>query len=133
MDETNVWNSILAAVEKRINHESFTTWFKPISFLDSDDAALRLRIPDRVFEDWILNNYRDVFEEAMEEAGVAGIAVHFEVHSPGQDVPKMEIRTQAAFAQKAGASSKPAAIRHVQVESVTALGATALTRTAKRS
>jgi chromosomal replication initiator protein len=120
MGETNVWNSILAAVEKRINHESYTTWFKPISFLDNDGAAIRLRVPDRVFEDWILNNYRDVFEEAMEEVGVTGIAVHFEVHSPGLDGPKMEIRTQTAFAQKVEASSKPASIRHVQVESVTA-------------
>jgi chromosomal replication initiator protein len=119
MSETNVWDSILAAVEKRINHESFTTWFKPISFIDIDDAAIRLRVPDRVFEDWILNNYRDVLEEAIEEVGLAGISVNFEVHAPGQLGLKTEARTPAAFTAKAGTSSKPVAIPSVQVESVT--------------
>ena len=80
MSNLNVWESVLSAVEKRINHESFTTWFKPISYISGDTQTIYLSIPDRVFEDWILNNYRDVLEESMEEAQLSGCEIAFEVN-----------------------------------------------------
>src|SRR5262249_34667918 len=36
-------------------------------------------VPDRVFEDWILNNYRDVVDESLDEAGLSGYSIGFEV------------------------------------------------------
>jgi chromosomal replication initiator protein len=79
MSEANVWESVLTAIEKRINHESFTTWFKPITFLGGEGITIHLGVPDRVFEDWILNNYRDVVEESLEENSLAGYSIRFEV------------------------------------------------------
>lgn len=79
MSEINVWDAVLSAIEKRINHESFTTWFKPIAYIGSDSATVHLGVPDRVFEDWILNNYRDVVDESLEEAGLSGHSIDFEV------------------------------------------------------
>jgi len=81
MSEVNVWDAVLSAIEKRINHESFTTWFKPITFIGQDSAKIRLGVPDHVFEDWILNNYRDVMDESLEEAGLSGYSISFEVVS----------------------------------------------------
>jgi chromosomal replication initiator protein len=81
MNEANLWDSVLSGVEKRVNHESFTTWFKPISFAGSDHNTIRLRVPDRVFEDWIVNNYSEVLEESLEEAQLAGRVIRFEVAS----------------------------------------------------
>ncbi len=77
----NIWESVLSAVEKRVNHESFTTWFKPIGFIEMDGALLKLKVPDRVFEDWILNNYWDILEESLDEAGISGCSIAFEVAS----------------------------------------------------
>jgi len=79
MSEVNVWDSVLSAIEKRINHESFTTWFKPITFIGAEGSSINLGVPDRVFEDWILNNYRDVVDESLEEASLAGYSISFEV------------------------------------------------------
>src|SRR5262245_54924167 len=120
MNEPTVWNSILLAVEKRINHESFTTWFKPISFLGIDDKVIRLKVPDRVFEDWILNNYRDVLDEAVDEANATGIGFAFEI---GQEAQKSEIRHLSPSPQKSEApirteTASAAAAQPVQVESV---------------
>ncbi|MBK6799823.1 MAG: chromosomal replication initiator protein DnaA [Acidobacteria bacterium] len=83
MTDGNLWDAVLKAVEKRVNHESFTTWFKPISFAGSDHNSIRLRVPDRVFEDWILNNYREVLEESLDEADLSGKSIHFEIGSNG--------------------------------------------------
>lgn len=83
MTDGNLWDAVLKAVEKRVNHESFTTWFKPISFAGSDHNSIRLRVPDRVFEDWILNNYREILEESLNEADLSGKSIHFEIGSNG--------------------------------------------------
>ncbi|MDX2044801.1 MAG: chromosomal replication initiator protein DnaA [Acidobacteriota bacterium] len=74
----NIWESVLSAVEKRVNHESFTTWFRPTAFLELDGSTLKVKVPDRVFEDWILNNYSDVLEESLDEVGIAGCSIAFE-------------------------------------------------------
>ncbi|MBO0857496.1 MAG: chromosomal replication initiator protein DnaA [Chloracidobacterium sp.] len=79
MSEVNFWDAVLLSIEKRINHESFTTWFRPITFIGQDNATIRLGVPDHVFEDWILNNYRDVIDESLEEAGLTGYSIGFEV------------------------------------------------------
>jgi chromosomal replication initiator protein len=79
MNEANLWDTVMIAVEKRVNHESFTTWFKPITYLGCDQQTIRLRVPDGVFEDWILNNYREVLEESLEEANYSGRTISFEV------------------------------------------------------
>ncbi|MGE0130065.1 MAG: chromosomal replication initiator protein DnaA [Blastocatellales bacterium] len=81
MSEVNVWDSVLSAIEKRINHESFTTWFKPITFIGKDGVTIRLGVPDRVFEDWILNNYRDDVDESLNEVGLSGHSINFELVS----------------------------------------------------
>lgn len=94
MSEANVWNSVLLAIEKRVNHESFTTWFKPIVFLGSDESAVKLRVPDRVFEDWIANNYNDVLHEALEEAGLQECTLEFEV------APSLETQAEGATASR---------------------------------
>ena len=47
MSNAAVWESVLSAVEKRINHESFTTWFRPITFMNSDPSTIYLKVPDR--------------------------------------------------------------------------------------
>jgi chromosomal replication initiator protein len=77
MQPASVWESILSSIEKKVNHESFTTWFKPISFIRQDQNGIYLTVPDRVFEDWILNNYRDVLDESLEENNLAKTNVVF--------------------------------------------------------
>jgi chromosomal replication initiator protein len=89
MTEVRVWDAVLGEVEKRINHESFTTWFKRIKLIETLDDRIILGVPDRVFEDWILNNYREVFEESLNEAGLEGRAIQFEI-IPENNVPSVD-------------------------------------------
>jgi chromosomal replication initiator protein len=79
LNENDQWQALIAAIEKRVNHESFSTWFRPIKLDRIEDNLIRLRVPDRVFEDWILNNYREVLEEAMEDAALSGYSISFAI------------------------------------------------------
>lgn len=107
MSMTNIWESVLSAVEKRVNHESFTTWFKPINFVEMDGTALRLKVPDQVFEDWILNNYQDILEESLDEAGISGCSITFEVGSSSG--PRTEL-AKAAHSDDSMPKTRPASI-----------------------
>ena len=136
MSSTNDWDSVLAAIEKRVNHESFVTWFKPISFIGSDQTTVVLKAPDQVFGDWILNNYRDVLEEALEETGLPGTEIKFivsnsvessnetdgsaiTVQSPSSSTDTARQSAQTSEAKTAGFAAKrePAVSRLVESDS----------------
>jgi chromosomal replication initiator protein len=102
MSEVNVWDSVLSAIEKRVNHESFTTWFKPITFLGREGVTIHLAAPDRVFEDWILNNYRDVVDESLEEADLSGCSINFEVMQESSN--RRETPAKSEFSSPASAA-----------------------------
>ena len=88
--QTDQWRLLIAAIEKRVNHESFGTWFKPIEMESIDGTAIHLRVPDRVFVDWIQNNYGEIIEEALVEVGLNGHSLHFEVSARSSSVAKTE-------------------------------------------
>ncbi|MBO0800955.1 MAG: chromosomal replication initiator protein DnaA, partial [Blastocatellia bacterium] len=119
MSEASLWDSVLSGVEKRVNHESFTTWFKPISFAGSDENTIRLRVPDRVFEDWIINNYSEVLEESLVEAGFSGYTIKFEVASKVEPQERRANKQAEAMAATSQAGDGPAAyaVAHASVDS----------------
>jgi chromosomal replication initiation ATPase DnaA len=72
-------SSILFAVSKRVNHQSFNTWFRPISVATRDDSIIYLQVPSEMFRDWITNNYFDVLEESLHELNLDDCKVSFPV------------------------------------------------------
>lgn len=91
----SVWDSVLATLKERIEQEEFTTWFKPLSFIEMDGNCLKLKAADAVFEDWILNNYAEDLNESMQEAGLSGIRLEFEIaDKPLPPTPKEKITTR---------------------------------------
>jgi chromosomal replication initiator protein len=79
MSENSIWDAVLSSVEKRVNHESFVTWFRPITFIGITPTTLILQVPDQVFGDWVINNYRDVLEESLEEVNLSGRELIFQI------------------------------------------------------
>jgi chromosomal replication initiator protein len=71
--ENRLWSNILHAIEKRLNRQSFETWFRPIRFDGCDDSeqVLHLRAPNQVIKDWVSSNYSEVLDESLEELNLA--------------------------------------------------------------
>ncbi len=127
MQSASVWESVLSSIEKKVNHESFTTWFKPISFLDQNEGSIYLNVPDRVFEDWILNNYRDVLDESLEENDLAGANLIFTfdatspspaktAEEPAAYIPKNAEEKQNSFNEKKPSFERSALTDFVDLE-----------------
>src|SRR5437667_7484255 len=70
----NIWEQILEIVEKKINQQSFNTWFKPTQLIKNDEQALYVRVPNAFFQDW-LNDHIDVVRDAAKTAGMGDISV----------------------------------------------------------
>ena len=97
--QIDLLSSILLAISKRVNHQSFNTWFKPISFATRDDSTIYLKVPNEVFRDWITSNYFDVMEESLEELNLEGHNLRFLVeeqqtsnHKPSIEAPIKSVK-----------------------------------------
>jgi chromosomal replication initiator protein len=70
----DTWQQVLDIVEKKINQQSYNTWFKPTQLIKHDDKALYIRVPNAFFQDW-LNDHIDVVLDAAKIAGIGDISV----------------------------------------------------------
>jgi chromosomal replication initiator protein len=99
--ENRLWSDILHAVEKRLNRQSFETWFRPIKFdgCDNSEQILHLRAPNQVVKDWVSSNYSEVLDESLEELNLAKYHVDWRVedeqnasnHTISEDNEEQEI------------------------------------------
>lgn len=80
-------SSILNAISKRVNHQSFDMWFKPISSARKDDSTIYLGVPTEVFRDWITNNYFDVLEESLHELNLDAYQLRFSIDEGSTNSP----------------------------------------------
>ncbi len=61
----NPWMQILAALEKKVNRQSFETWLKPTRFSHTAGRTLYVRIPTEEFQH-IGDKYSDLVQEAID-------------------------------------------------------------------
>jgi chromosomal replication initiator protein len=77
MTASNIWDQVLARVETKVNRHSFYTWFKPTSFVADHDGAIRVRVPNALFRDWLTKHYAAVIDESLAEVQRPGAPVTF--------------------------------------------------------
>ena len=56
-DSVAVWNSILTTMREKVNPQSFSTWFKPISPVGIEDGKLLVQVPSQFFYEWLEQHY----------------------------------------------------------------------------
>src|SRR5438874_296999 len=107
----NLWDEILARVETKVNRHSFYTWFKPTTFLASDQQSLTIRVPNPLFKDWLLKHYAGVISEAMTEVKQPNLAVNFVAEPQNEGVPlAISVDEATVFENDAPASPGPAGL-----------------------
>lgn len=90
-------SSILAAISKRVNHQSFDMWFNPISSARKDDSTIYLGVPNEVFRDWITNNYFDVIEESLHELNLDTYQLKFSIDENPASEPAPSASTSDSY------------------------------------
>src|SRR5262245_60649051 len=90
----DTWQQVLNIVEKKVNQQSFNTWFKPTQLIKHDDRALYVRVPSVYFQDW-LNDHIDVVLDAARSVGIGDIQVVYIIEK--QSLEQWEKPTQGSL------------------------------------
>src|SRR5262249_42422215 len=90
------WQQVLQFVEKRINRQSFNTWFKPTQLIKYDEKALYVRVPNSYFQDW-LSEHIDVVVQAARLAGLGDISVVYVTETAPVEVADAPSQGQLDF------------------------------------
>jgi chromosomal replication initiator protein len=73
----SIWDQVLARIETKVSQHTFSTWFRPTSFVADSGTNLRVRVPNALFSDWLTKHHSTVLEEALAEVNRRGCAVSF--------------------------------------------------------
>ncbi len=66
-EELNHWLKITESVKKKIDKNSFETWFEPTSFIGQVSAALYIKVPNSYFKDWLSFHYSGLINKCSQE------------------------------------------------------------------
>lgn len=79
--ESGIWSDILKVVERKLNKQSFETWFQPIEFDGCDEInhIINLRAPNQVVKDWVSTNYLDVIKLSLNELNLNSYRVEWTI------------------------------------------------------
>ncbi len=107
----NPWVRILGALEKKVNRQTFETWFKPTRFSHTEGRTLYVRVPRADFEIKIGDRYGDHIHEAIDDLGLELDEVKFQ--APAAEPIPARVREDGGFApQPTHSPAAPRAGRH---------------------
>jgi chromosomal replication initiator protein len=72
-----IWDQILSRIETKVNRHSFSTWFKPTTFLNDGGEVITVRVPNPLFKEWLTKHYSVVLSEALGEVQRGEALVQF--------------------------------------------------------
>ncbi len=75
--DVSIWDQILNRIETTVNHHSYSTWFKPTTFLRDTGQTIAVRVPNPMFVEWLTRHYSVVLTEALTAVGRPGTIVAF--------------------------------------------------------
>jgi chromosomal replication initiator protein len=78
----NTWDRVLGRIESKVSRHSFSTWFKPTSFLNEDASSISVRVPNTWFAEWLKTNYSGLIQDALRSVDRPGLSVQFRPDEP---------------------------------------------------
>ena len=73
MQTAQIWQQLLQTLKKQLGEQIYTSWFEPIECISFEDGELILKVPNKIFEDWIRKHYLKLMEESA--SGITGLPV----------------------------------------------------------
>ena len=62
---TDVWERCLRIIERLVEPQQFSTWFKPIKSLSLVDSTLTLEVPNDFFREYLESSYLDILSKTL--------------------------------------------------------------------
>ncbi|NIM58283.1 MAG: chromosomal replication initiator protein DnaA [Candidatus Aminicenantes bacterium] len=66
-DKQNPWLQIMGALQKKIDKNSYETWFEPTSYIGQETNSLYIKVPNSYFKDWLAYHYASVINSCCQD------------------------------------------------------------------
>ena len=66
-DKQNPWLQIMAALQEKIDKNSYETWFEPTSYIGQETNSLYIKVPNSYFKDWLSYHYSSTINSCCQE------------------------------------------------------------------
>jgi chromosomal replication initiator protein len=66
-DKQNPWLQIMDALQKKIDKNSYETWFEPTSYIGQETNSLYIKVPNSYFKDWLAYHYSSAINSCSQE------------------------------------------------------------------
>jgi len=83
-----VWEKTLSYLQGRVNEQTFTAWFKPITPLYIDGTGINLGVPNEFFKEWVSERYADLIMSCLTIAAGEKIQLVFTAIGEKESVDK---------------------------------------------
>ena len=94
----SLWNACLSIVKQGVSQKEYATWFVPTKGLSMDGKTITVEIPDRIFYQWIEQNYTEVLRKALDE--VVGSEARLRYSLPKVVRPQADPKAEYAAPQR---------------------------------
>ena len=89
---TEIWNSCLSLLRKRIDEETFKTWFIPIIPIKIEGDKFFIEVPSSFFYEWISEHYSKDISVALSEVSGSNISVDYLIKEEKKDINQNSIK-----------------------------------------
>jgi chromosomal replication initiator protein len=66
-DKQNPWLQIMEALQKKIDKNSYETWFEPTSYIGQETNSLYIKVPNSYFKDWLAYHYSTTINSCCQD------------------------------------------------------------------
>ncbi len=66
-EKINPWLQIMEAVQKKVDKNSYETWFEPTSYIGKEENSLYIKVPNSYFKDWLSFHYSGLINRCSQE------------------------------------------------------------------
>ncbi len=77
--QQNIWDKAKLFISQKVNDQTFSTWFAPITLEASTEKALTLGVPDKFTLDWIKERYSDLIRDAVKKTADKNLQILFSI------------------------------------------------------
>ena len=65
-EKNNSWQEILQDVKKKVDPNSYETWFEPTLYIGREKDILYIKVPNSYFRDWLSFHYSSLIGETSQ-------------------------------------------------------------------
>ncbi len=73
------WTLLLQSLRKQLSPQSYETWFAPTKQVGAGDGYVNIEVPNKFFEDWLLDHYKEPMAAAAKEIGSDNLDIKFSI------------------------------------------------------